>query len=216
MQNLDLQLDYWDRIGPNKPFSHPVNAVRLRELLTADGRIIEYGCGYGRALGILEAQGFTNLTGFDPAPSMVAAACSRFPKIDFRGLENPPQLPISSESVDAAILLSVLTCVPTDDGQRAIITELGRVLRAGGLLHISDLWLQGDRRNRNRYEQSYPKYRIYGVFDLPEGVTLRHHSRPWIEELTEQFVVVGLEEIEVTTMNGHSARGFQWFGRKKG
>jgi hypothetical protein len=59
-----------------------------------------------------------------------------------------------------------------------VLQELRRVLRAGGLLYISDLWLQTDARNVQRYVCDHPKYGRYGVFDLPEGVTVRHHDRP--------------------------------------
>jgi len=51
--NLDCQVDYWNRVGPQKPFGHPLNFERLRELLSPDSRILDLGCGYGRALGLL-------------------------------------------------------------------------------------------------------------------------------------------------------------------
>ena len=35
-----------------------------------------------------------------------------------------------------------------------------------------------------------------------------------IEALTGEFEQVALDEVAVTTMNGHPASGFQWFGRK--
>jgi hypothetical protein len=31
MQELDRQFDYWNRIGPGKIFSHPVNFQRLSQ-----------------------------------------------------------------------------------------------------------------------------------------------------------------------------------------
>src|SRR5262249_42154025 len=51
-------------------------------------------------------------------------------------------------------------------------------------------------------------------FDLREGVTVRHHTREWIETLTKDFELLELKEIPVHTMNGNSAEAFQWFGRK--
>jgi hypothetical protein len=53
------------------------------------------------------------------------------------------------------------------------------------------------------------------VFDLPEGVTVRHHDRNWIETLTKDFQTVALDNIEVRTMNGNPAQAFQWFGSKR-
>jgi hypothetical protein len=87
-----------------------------------------------------------------------------------------------------------------------------RVLSRGGLLYISDLWLQTDERNLDRYARDEQKYGIYGVFDLPEGVTVRHHDPKWIETLTSEFTMVALDETDVVTMNGNPAKAFQWFG----
>jgi len=202
-------------MGPSKPFGHPVNLERLSQHLSPDSRILDLGCGYGRVLGLLFDQGYYNLIGFDPAPAMIATARDRFPAISFELLESPPKLPLADASVDAALLFSVLTCVPTDEGQRAIVEEVRRVLRPGGLFYLSDLWLQDDERNRERYARDEHKYGIHGVFDLPEGVTVRHHDPGWIEELTRDFSRVGLDPIDVVTMNGNSAKAFQWFGVKQ-
>ena len=212
--NLDCQVDYWNRVGPKKTFGHPLNCERLRELLSPDSRILDLGCGYGRALGLLWESGYHNLIGFDPAPAMVAAARARFPAITFEE-QNPANLPLADASVDATLLFSVLTCVPTDQGQRTIVKEVGRVLRPGGLLYISDLWLQKDARNLERYARDQAKYGTYGVFELPEGVTVRHHDSRWIDTLTQDFDLIALEQIEVVTMNGNPAQAFQWFGTKR-
>jgi len=214
MTDLDCQTDYWNRIGPSKQFGHPVNLARLQTLLTPTSRILDVGCGYGRLLGYLYGHGYRNLVGVDPAAEMIRAACGRWPQIMFEQLTNPPILPLPEASVDAVLLFTVLTCVPTSPGQRAIIQEITRVLRQNGLLYISDLWLQADERNRERYQAGRAKYGVFGVFDLPEGVTLRHHDRQWIDEVTWGFELLGVDDVDVTTMNGHTAKGFQWFGRK--
>ena len=214
MIELDHQLDYWDREGPKKSFGHPLNLQRLNEQLSPDSLIVDFGCGYGRCLEELFDSGYLNLIGFDFSPAMIAAARNQFPQIRFEVLGGP-MCPLSNESVDAALLFSVLTCVPTDDGQRRIIQELQRVLKRGGLLYISDLWLQSDARNVERYNRDQPKYGTYGVFDLPEGVTVRHHDPKWIETLTTEFDLIALDHIDVITMNGNPAKGFQWFGLKR-
>ena len=212
--SLDLQIDYWNQVGPTKPFAHPVNVAQLKRLLEPTSRILDYGCGYGRALGILHSSGYKSLIGVDPAPAMIAAAQQNFPAISFEVLEDFRKVSLPDGSVDAALLLSVLTCVPTNEGQRAIMAELTRVLRPGGLLYISDMWLQTDARNVERYAACEKKYGIYGVFDLREGVTVRHHDPKWIEELTKEYERRVLDEIQVQTMNGHPVTAFQWFGRK--
>jgi SAM-dependent methyltransferase len=215
MQDLNRQLDYWNRVGPRKSFGHPVNFERLEQRLSAESRIADVGCGYGRVLGQLFGRGYHNLIGFDLAPSMVAMARESFPAITFAEITSPPKLPLTDSSVDATLLFAVLTCVPTNQGQREIVEEAGRVLRPGGLFYISDLWLQDDERNQERYVRDEPKYGTYGVFDLPEGVTVRHHDPVWIETLTRDFDTLALDHLEIQTMNGHAAKGFQWFGLKR-
>jgi SAM-dependent methyltransferase len=213
MKLLD-QRRYWNRVGPGKAFTHPLNVARVTALLPLESRILDYGCGYGRVLGELRHLGYWNLSGVDSASAMITAARAKVPEIAFQELQSPPQLPFADNSFDAALLFAVLTCVPPDDAQRAIIREIRRVLRYGGLLYISDFWLQTDPRNTERYARDHNKYGAYGVFDLPEGVTVRHHERKWIEELTREFETVALDEIQLETMNGNLAAGFQWFGRK--
>jgi SAM-dependent methyltransferase len=212
-RRLDLQIDYWDQIGPTKPFAHPVNIEQFSRRVPRSSRVLDYGCGYGRALGILHSSGYRDLIGVDPAPGMIAAARGNFPSLSFDVLDDYRKVALPAASVDAVLLLSVLTCVPTDEGQRAIIAEISRLLRPNGLLYISDMWLQTDTRNVARYVEGERKYGIYGVFDLSEGVTVRHHDRAWIEELTKDYEAIALEEIPVLTMNGHPATAFQFFGR---
>lgn len=214
MVDLDRQFDYWNTEGARKSFAHPLNLQRVNQWLSVDSRILDFGCGYGRSLGELLTAGYRDLIGFDFSPAMIAAARARFPEITFQELQSST-IPLPDESVNGALLFSVLTCVPTDDGQRAILAELRRVLRPGGLLYISDLWLQDDDRNLTRYARDEAKYGTYGVFDLPEGVTVRHHDPKWIESLTSDFDLVALDHIEVLTMNGNPAKAFQWFGLRR-
>jgi len=214
MEGLDCQIDYWNRFGPTKSFHHPVKIERLAQWVAPDDRILDYGCGYGRVLGLLHSQGYRDLVGVDPASAMIAEGRRRHPAIRFEHLSDPPNLELPAASVGAVLLFTVLTCVPTDAGQGAIVREVGRVLRPGGLLYISDLWLQTDARNVQRYVRDHPKYGTYGVFDLAEGVTVRHHDPKWIELLTAGYRAVGLGPLENETINGHAASGFQWFGVK--
>jgi len=46
-RRLDLQIDYWNNVGPTKPFAHPVNIEELSRWLSPAGRILDYGCGKG-------------------------------------------------------------------------------------------------------------------------------------------------------------------------
>ena len=213
MEDLDNQKNYWNRVGPTKPFSHLVNVSRLAELIDRNSHILDFGCGYGRALGALYNQGYHNLIGVDPAPSMVEAARQKFPQLPILTID-PPHLPFADGSMD---LVCSSRCSPAS---RVMRGNGGSSERLVGCFATKDSytsvtsWLQKDERNVERYRRSHAKYGVYGIFELPEGVVLRHHERRWIHQLTADFTVVTVDEVRVETMNGHGADAFQWFGRK--
>jgi SAM-dependent methyltransferase len=212
-RRLDLQIEYWNETGPTKSFAHPVNVEEFSRCVSRQSRVLDYGCGYGRALGVMKSNGYTDLLGIDPASAMIEAARRNFPSISFEVMTDYRSVNLPSASVDAVLLFAVLTSVPSDEGQRAILSEITRLLRPSGVLYVSDMWLQSDARNVDRYIQFEKKYGVYGIFDLADGATVRHHDRAWIQTLTADYDVLFLEEISVHTMNGNPASAFQWIGR---
>jgi SAM-dependent methyltransferase len=213
MRPAPLQIRYWNRVANEKCFSHPLRVDWLPEYSNKQARILDYGCGYGRTLAELSEVGYENLAGVDFSEAMLARARLAVPKA---GLvrNDGHTLPFKNESFDAILLFAVLTCIPDNSEQRQLLGEVKRVLRPGGLLYVSDLLVNKDPRNRERYERDEEKYDCYGVFELPEGVVVRHHSKAWIEELTLSFRQLEYREFTVTTMNGNASAAFQYLGRK--
>jgi len=162
--DLNSQYEYWNTTGTQKSFAHPINLRRVRQWISDEGCILDFGCGYGRVLGELYKEGYDKLIGLDFSPAMITAARAQYPEIAFEQIESLT-IPLPDASVDGILLFSVLTCIPTDEGQRELLREVNRVLNRGGLLYISDLWLQTDERNLDRYARDEQKYGVYGVFD---------------------------------------------------
>jgi len=213
MQTLISQAPYWDRVADEKRFSHPLNLDWLQRCSKQQARILDYGCGYGRTLTELSRAGFENLVGADFSQAMLARAAvtaqhSMFVRNDGYGL------PFNDDCFDAVLLFAVLTCIPDGDQQLSLLAETKRVLRPGGLLYLSDVLVNDDARNLERYARDAGKYNCYGVFELPEGVVVRHHSKEWIAEITSSFQQLEYEPFEVTTMNGNASAAFQYLGRK--
>jgi SAM-dependent methyltransferase len=206
-------MDYWNEIGPAKSFAHPIDVETLKRWVQPQGKILDYGCGYGRAAGILSAAGFKNLIGLDPASAMIAAARRSHPGLDFQVQTDPTEILLPDASVDAVLLIAVLTCIPESAAQLRTIAGITRVLRPGGILYVSDMGLQTDARNLERYARDEAKYGLYGVFDLDEGITVRHHHSSWIESLFIGYEVLSAYDVDVLTMNGNPAKVFQRLGR---
>ena len=214
MQGVLSQVNYWDRVAHEKRFSHPLRRNWLVQYLkNPQARILDYGCGYGRTLADLSEEGFENFVGMDFSEVMLARARVEVPGA---GLvrNDGHSLPFQNDCFDAVLLFAVLTCIPDGNEQRFLLAEARRVLRSGGLLYLSDLLVNNDQRNRERYERDAEKFKCYGVFELPEGVVVRHHQREWIEKLTSPFQQLEYEPFTVTTMNGNASAAFQYLGRK--
>jgi len=216
MQAASLQMSYWDRVAHEKRFSHPLRRDWLVQYLkNPRARIVDYGCGYGRTLADLSVAGYENLVGVDFSEAMLARA-----RVEVAGPElvrnDGHSLPFKNDCFDAVLLFAVLTCIPDGNEQRLLLDEVERVLQPGALLYLSDVLINNDRRNRERYERYAEAYGCYGVFELPEGVVVRHHQREWIEEITSPFQQLEYEPFTVTTMNGNASAAFQYLGRKQG
>jgi SAM-dependent methyltransferase len=205
MASLDKQTQYWNTTGTGKTFTHPLEPSWLSPLAPS-ARILDYGCGYGRLAGALHQQGFTTVEGVDMSPALIARARQQWPILHFSVIDAPPTLPDPDGSFDAALLFAVLTCIPTDAGQRELIAELHRLLRPGALLYVSDMCLQPDERNRARYNEFAPKYHAYGVFETGDGAVCRHHEPAWLRTLFAGFHHVAQRQVQVSTMNGHPAQ----------
>lgn len=216
MHDACSQVSYWDRVAAEKQFSHPLRLDWLSQYLKNPlATILDYGCGYGRTLAELSRAGYTRVVGTDFSEAMLGRARREVPH-SMLVRNDGSALPIRSESIEAVLLFAVLTCIPNDNDQRVVLSEVERVLRPGGLLYISDLLVNNDLRNRDRYEQWAERYKCYGVFELPEGVVVRHHRKQWIEEITRPFHHLEYEPFDVTTMNGNVSAAFQYLGRKSG
>lgn len=214
IKDIKAQSGYWDRVAQEKCFSHPLRLDWLAGYLKNPlAGILDYGCGYGRTLAQLYEANYHNVVGSDFSEAMLRRARREVPNSKLVRTDGSV-LPIKSESFDAVLLFAVLTCIPNDNDQQVLVSELERVLRPGGLLYISDLLVNDDLRNRERYEQFADGYKCYGIFKLPEGVIVRHHLKAWIEQLTGSFEQLEDEPFTVTTMNGNSSSAFQYLGRK--
>lgn len=72
-------------------------------------------------MALLEQHGFERLTGVDTSPAMIAKARELHPAMGFAVVDTPPVVVASDASVDAVLLFAVLTCIPGNEAQRALV-----------------------------------------------------------------------------------------------
>lgn len=207
------QKPYWDEVAAHKTFTHPINHVWLDAFVPRTARILDYGCGYGRAMAQLASLGYTNLVGMDFSPSMVARGRQTYPAMDLRVVEALPTTE-SDGSFDAVLLLAVLTSIPDESEQEAVMREVRRLLRSRGVLYLSDMPLQADSRNLDRYKRDASEFGSYGVFRTEDGAIVRHHDEARMGVLLEGFEPLRTTEAALSTMNGNSATAIQVIARR--
>jgi SAM-dependent methyltransferase len=97
-------------------------------------RVLDLGVGTGRELTALIDAGY-EVTGLDVSPAMLERCARRARRIALVEADFWSPLPFGDASFDAAIALHGTLAHPPDDGAVArLASELGRAVRAGGVL----------------------------------------------------------------------------------
>jgi ubiquinone/menaquinone biosynthesis C-methylase UbiE len=208
------QEKYWDSVSGEKEFYTPFQVMEFEKYVSKEMRILDVGCGYGRTLNELYNSGYKKLSGVDFSSGMAAKGIKLFPYLHIQKIEKG-KLPYSDNSFDSVILIAVLTCIQDDLSQQELIEEIIRILKPGGIIYVNDYLINTDKRNFERYEKYSEIYKNYGVFELPEGALVRHHTESYIFNLFGDFEKIIYEPIVYTTMNGNKSNGFYYMGRKK-
>ncbi|MES2812801.1 MAG: class I SAM-dependent methyltransferase [Bacteroidota bacterium] len=211
--NVDNQKEYWDKVAEIKTFTHPIDLELINTFLNRQSKIVDFGCGYGRIVKQLTDLGFENVSGFDTSKELITRGISEN-NLALYHIDDPTELRLDDNSIDCFILFAVLTCIPSNKGQNDLISLLFSKLKKGGVIYISDYYLQENSVEVERYEYLNDDKNNFGVFELPEGATFRHHTKEWIKTLTNDFDILVENPLIVKTMNGNIANGFQIIGKK--
>jgi SAM-dependent methyltransferase len=197
---------YWETAGAAKTFTHPLNPEWLAGI-GRTARVLDYGCGYGRVMAELGDHGFEDVLGVDISAALIERGRRERPGLRFDVIGSPPAIGRTAGSFELVVLFAVLTCVPGDEDQRALIAELRRLLAPGGLLYVSDVVLRSDERNRRRYD---PR----GVFATDDGAVFRHHEPEHLRGLLSGFELEAERHVEVASMNGNPTAALQLLARR--
>jgi len=137
----------WDCLR-HELFGYQFTAEALLALVCADWTVADLGCGTGNAAEYL-APFVNKIIAVDREPSMLDAARKRlqaFDNVEFRH-GDLTALPIADGEIDAAMVFLVLHYI---ENPAAVITDIARTLKRGGLLVIVDM----TAHNRESYRHT--------------------------------------------------------------
>ncbi len=206
-------IKYWEEKGAKKNFSTPFQQEIFERQVNKDAVILDVGCGYGRLMVQLIESGFENVKGVEPSETLRERGLEQNSSLNIFPLRNG-KISFGDNSFDAVLLVAVLTCVPDNAEQLALINEIHRVLKPGGIIYINDFLLNNDQRNLDRYKEYEGKHNCYGIFELEGGGVLRHFTEQHVNDLLNNFQLIESQKVVYTTMNGNKSNGFYYIGRK--
>ncbi|MEL4378516.1 class I SAM-dependent methyltransferase [Shewanella algae] len=186
----------WDKVANQVNFNLEIDVQRFCHLVKTDARILDFGCGYGRIAKQLKQLGYPEVLGVDPSAAMIKRGLSLYPDINLIQLPQLP-LPFADETFDVVLSCAVLTCMPSEMAQKAAILELKRVLKPGGLFHLSEFCAPMAKR-----------------FTSGLGTPMCYHTPMQLQGLLEDFVDLEDEVTACRTLAGDPAQCYRAFARK--
>jgi SAM-dependent methyltransferase len=178
----DVEREYWAQAEGLKDEERRL----IAQYLDPERSTLDAGTGGGRIPRALAARGFRDVTGFDFAPELIAAARTANSKGEATfDVADATALPYDDQRFDQALYLQQMICTIDDPaGRDAALREAARVLRPGGRALFSFVCLESRlaataqrayvaylrafrtlRRDR-RPVQSMPRLRLSGRLDL--------------------------------------------------
>jgi SAM-dependent methyltransferase len=128
----------------------------IRRFFAAGGRTADIGCGTGRDVAWMTANGYP-ASGYDPSEGLLAQARTRYPGLAFGTAALPHLVGIADASFDNVVCETVLMHLPRD-GIAPSVRRLVAVLRPGGCLYLS--W-----RVTAGLDQRDAQGRLYAAFE---------------------------------------------------
>lgn len=110
------------------------------DLVKAGDRVLDFGCGNGRLLGLFRGKG-VDYTGVDQADVLVERATAKYHDARFLTVAGP-KLPFPDASFDAVFAIAALHHIPSLAKREALLDEFLRILKPEGALVVTvwNLW----------------------------------------------------------------------------
>ncbi len=206
--------DYWNEIGIKKDFEDPLYVDKVSPYLSVSSKIVEYGCGYGRMMRILESAGYSHLRGYDFSHNMIERGKRENPDLHLEFLPQSGSIPCDDGSIDGLFISTVLCCMIDAEEKKEFIHEILRVLRKGGILYVTDFLLCHHPIYEEKYKQGMEDYGKWGMYKTSEDLVVCHYTSCEILDLLRPFDIQWFEQMDFKTMNQNPARTFHCIARK--
>lgn len=181
----------------------------LRGNIAAGMRVVDAGCGYGRNLVHLLREGCEvfaidmNPEGVEHVRRLAASLGRELPPENF-AVGTIEKMPFPDACADVVLCSAVLHFARSEDHFRAMLSELWRVLRPGGLLFC---------RLGSRIGMDFQRVEG-GLFLLPDGSRWFLVDEEMLLDLTDELGAVLVDPLKTTIVQDHRCMT-TWVLRKR-
>ena len=186
----------WDSVANCVNFNLKIDCARLFEMTDREAKVLDFGCGYGRISNELAACGYTDVTGIDPSHAMIERGRRAFPGLNLLQSVGS-DLPFDESSFDVIVICAVFTCIPSLGERLSVASEITRVLKPGGIVHLSEFCAEESES-----------------FMSGLGLPMRYSSPQELRDLFAGFLCSHAEIVSASKMSGEAVSSYRAFIRK--
>lgn len=191
-----MQIEAWDRVAKNANFNLEIDAPGFIQHVPKGAGILDFGCGYGRISAHLYLNGYNKVVGVDSSGEMIKRGNMEYPHLSLKQTQGL-KLDYSDGLFDAVVVCAVFTCLPEQQQKKDALTEIERVLRPSGVLHVVEFCSDSNR-----------------MFESDIGVVMHHQHPTELMKLLSVFTELSFTIAETQTMGGNNARAVRYFGKR--
>lgn len=209
LQNVEV----YDQLAGKIESTFPLETLALHDVFLSHHRILDYGCGSGRAFQLLETSSASEIWGCDASPKMCELARGRNLDLNVLHLSNPKHPRLPAQHFDGVLLVGVLSSVVPLSERRVLVNVIAKCMRPRGTLVVGDF----GQSNSLCYARRYAKAKLEAhTFLTREGLWIHHFSRDEIVALfCEHFDICSARTIPAQTIHGNSIPGHIVIARRK-
>jgi len=185
IQWYDKNAEQYAKAGASYFDMHHIHT--FANLLPKGARVLDAGCGSGRDANLLHSNVGLDVVGLDLSKGLLKVARKQFPEITF--IEgNLLELPFEADSFDGVWSNTSLLHLESVEAVRQALSEMNRVLKPGGVLHVVVKAQTGDSKTAvvsDKLSGHDRFFQYFAVNEMNELLERSHFSMLSIKEYSE-------------------------------
>ena len=182
----------------------------LMKFIPKHGKVLDFGCGYGRLTKLLVDYGY-KVVGVDISKPLIDQAKKLCPNALFRVSSVQGYNPEYDGPFDAILILAVIENIISLKEREDLAKKISKSLKKGGILLIETFIY--DERNNKQYVSNHIDGESKGVFFVKKGsskLTLFNDTVFGIDRLfiESNLKKVYLENVDFTTWSNEKQKGY--------